>query len=129
METIFYILFFIAGISFGIWIKRKKKISFQEMNPKKLEEVREKSKEALSERTDERKEKILEFMKAQLEHQKELEDCKPGISKQGISRKDIENLLDVSTQTALKYLNLLEEENKIKQIGQSGKDVHYTLNS
>ncbi|MCK5021724.1 MAG: DeoR family transcriptional regulator [Candidatus Pacebacteria bacterium] len=40
---------------------------------------------------------------------------------------DVEKLLDVSGATARKYLNELEDEAKITQIGKSGKDVYYTL--
>jgi len=40
---------------------------------------------------------------------------------------DIEKLLDISDVTARKYLNELESEGKIKQIGEVGRNVHYVL--
>ncbi len=57
------------------------------------------------------KEKILEFLK----------------DNQRIENKDIQELLKVSDSTAVRYLDELEEENKIKQIGKTGNAVYYQL--
>lgn len=38
---------------------------------------------------------------------------------------DVENLLPVSDATATRYLDELEKEQKIKQVGRTGKHVYY----
>jgi len=38
---------------------------------------------------------------------------------------DVESLLSVSDATATRYLDELEKEDKIKQVGKTGKHVHY----
>lgn len=40
---------------------------------------------------------------------------------------DIEQLLDVADSTATKYLQELETKKKIRQIGGTGRNVHYEL--
>ena len=42
-----------------------------------------------------------------------------------VTNDEVEKLIHVSDKTAERYLNILEKENKIKQIGKTGKDVHY----
>lgn len=121
------ILFFIAGVAFGIWIKGKTGKSFILKHIGKFDEMRKEAKEALTERTKKRKEKILEMMKDENIHQKELETCDLVDHKKGVTRADVEKLLDVSEGTARKYLNELESEKKIKQVGDSGRDVYYIL--
>lgn len=60
---------------------------------------------------EENKEKILEFLK----------------DNEKIINNDIEKLLGVSDATATRYLNELEKEQKIKQIGTVGHAVYYRL--
>ncbi len=48
-------------------------------------------------------------------------------NKQKITNNDIEKLLNVSDATATRYLNELEKENKIEQIGKTGRSVYYQL--
>jgi predicted HTH transcriptional regulator len=43
-----------------------------------------------------------------------------------ISNDEVEKFLHVSDATAERYLNILEKENKIKQIGKTGKAVSYS---
>lgn len=43
-----------------------------------------------------------------------------------IANKDIQKLLRISDTTATRYLDILERENKIKQVGKTGKAVFYT---
>jgi len=43
-----------------------------------------------------------------------------------IVNDDVEKLLGVSDKTAQRYFNELQSEGKIKQIGETGKGVHYT---
>jgi predicted HTH transcriptional regulator len=121
------ILYFIAGVALGFWVKGRTSKSFLPRSKEEMEEIREEAMGALAERTEHRKEKILEFMKNEAIHQKELEACNPGKAGVGVVRADIEKLLEVSDTTARKYLNELEAENKIKQMGENGRDVYYTL--
>ncbi|MBU1117407.1 winged helix-turn-helix transcriptional regulator [Patescibacteria group bacterium] len=64
-----------------------------------------------TERKEENKEKILEFLK----HNSK------------IVNDDVEKLVKVSNATAERYLDELEEENKIKQVGKTGNAVYYEL--
>ena len=43
-----------------------------------------------------------------------------------ITNDEVEKLLHVSDATAERYLNILEKENKIKQVGKTGHAVSYT---
>ncbi len=92
-----------------------------------MTELRTKAKTALSERTEHRKDEILELIKRELEHQAKLAQCSVADLKTGITRVDVERLLGVSESTARKYLNQLENEGVLRQIGESGPDVTYTL--
>ena len=121
------ILFFIAGIAFGFYIKSKTTKTFTPKQPEEMSEMRQEAREALSERTESRKQKILNLMDSEAVHQEELKACNVADIKKGITCDNVEKLLDVSNATARKYLNELESENKIKQIGASGRDVYYTL--
>ena len=44
-----------------------------------------------------------------------------------ISNNDVQNALGVSDATAERYLNELEKEGKIRQVGKTGASVTYTL--
>ena len=123
------ILFFIAGIAFGFWIGRKSTKTFAPRKPEELKEMQREAREALAERTEKRKRKILNLMDIEAVHQEELEACNVADIKKGITSENVEKLLDVSISTARKYLNELEDENKIKQIGKTGPNVYYILNS
>ena len=62
-------------------------------------------------RKRENKEKILEFLE----------------SNEKIANNDVEKMLKVSDATATRYLNELEKEQKIRQIGKTGNAVYYVL--
>ncbi|MCK5059754.1 MAG: hypothetical protein KAR00_01235 [Candidatus Pacebacteria bacterium] len=47
-------------------------------------------------------------------------------TKPQITNKDIQKLLRISSATAVRYLDILEAENRIKQVGNTGKSVFYT---
>lgn len=64
----------------------------------------------LKEKKNQAKNKILEIFKA----------------KEKISNNDVVDLLEISSATAVRYLDELEEEGKIKQIGKTGSKVYYT---
>jgi predicted HTH transcriptional regulator len=125
------ILFFIVGIAFGFYIKGKTTKStgetFASKSEDEMEDIRTEAHEALTERTESRKQKILNLMKDEAVHQEELKSCNVADIKKGITSENVEKLLDVSNTTAGRYLNALEAENKIKQVGKSGKGV-YTIN-
>jgi Fic family protein len=121
------ILIFIAGIALGFYIKGKTTKTFTPKQPEEMREMRAEAHEALSERTENRKQKILELMKGEAVHDEELKACGVADIKKGITSSNVEKLLDVSDQTASKYLNELEKEQKIEQIGTSGKGVYYIL--
>jgi predicted HTH transcriptional regulator len=91
-----------------------------------LAEMRSESKEALEERTESRKEEILEMMSDFEVQEKIVEKCDIKNAKKGIEREDIEKRLGVSDNTALKYLNELEKEGKIEQKGK-GLGTYYSL--
>lgn len=57
----------------------------------------------------ENKEKILNLLNAQNK----------------VTNDDVEKLLDVSNTTAERYLDQLEKQGKIKQIGKTGRHVYY----
>jgi Fic family protein len=128
------LLFFGIGIVFGFYLKGKffsgggnvigsKVLKTDE----ELDEMRVGSQEALKERTEERKKEILEMMKREEEHQKALMGCDLEVEVKGIASSDVEELLGVEGKTARKYLNELEKENKIKQVGERGQGVYYIL--
>lgn len=143
------ILIFIAGAVFGAFLyaavgakgfhspdgtmeptERKKKtqvVTFADTPKDELKEIQKEAQEALSERTDQRKRKILEAMK---EAKKDfLAGCnlRDGKNEKGISCEEVGKLLDISSATARRYLNNLEDEKKIKQVGKAGKGVYYVL--
>ena len=81
-----------------------------------LDEMREESKEALRERTEERKKRILELMDRETIHEKELGVCSLVDRSPGITCEEVEKLLGVSGGTARKYLNELEDEWKVRPV-------------
>jgi predicted HTH transcriptional regulator len=72
-----------------------------------LEEYNKKTQE----KKEQAKQKILEFFK----------------NKNKISNKDVVSLLNISTATAVRYLDELEKEGKVKQVGETGKYVFYSI--
>jgi predicted HTH transcriptional regulator len=129
------ILIFIAGIALGFYIKGKTIKStggaFALKSSDEMDDMRAEAHEALAERTENRKQKILELMKGEAVHDEELKACgvarHPSTGSGQVTCNDVEKLLDVSDQTASKYLNELEGEQKIEQIGTSGRGVYYVL--
>ncbi len=121
------ILFLILGIAIGFYIKERTQKTLTIKSPDELNAMRHEAKKVLQERTDVRKKKILDFMTKEAEYQKELGLCSVIDVRYGIVSLDVEKLLDVSGDTARKYLNELEEEDLIEQVGSSGKGVYYKL--
>lgn len=65
--------------------------------------------------------KIQERKRKKLDKIMSLFEAKPQIT-----NKDIQKLLRISSATAVRYMNILERENRIKQVGNTGKSVFYT---
>ena len=49
------------------------------------------------------------------------------LNKPSVTNNDVEELLGVSDATATRYLNELEQEGRIQQIGKTGRGVEYIL--
>ncbi len=65
--------------------------------------------------------------KVQIGKRKKLEKIMTLFLKQSkITNDEVEKFLRVSDKTAERYLNILEKENKIKQVGKTGHAVSYT---
>lgn len=124
-----YIIYIILALVLGFTLGRASKKSIRPSSPEELAGMRSAAHDALSERTEERKDSIIDMMENATERHAELKACGIEAERRGIHREDVEELLGVSDQTALKYLNELEAEGKIRQIGDTGRDVYYMLNS
>ena len=96
------IIIFIVGVFVGgslIWVIKKRKTGFATFN---LERQKAKG---------QAKGEILKLLK----------------DKTSISNNDVEKLLSVSDATATNYLQELENEGRIDQIGKTGRSVSYSL--
>lgn len=102
----FYILFFIIGLGIGIFFSRRhfSKSSLE------LSEMAEEGRKAVKRRIIKRKEKIMTYAR----------------SKGRVVNDDVEDMFCISDNTARRYLNALEEEGKLEQVGASGRGVYYT---
>ena len=49
-------------------------------------------------------------------------------SPSSLTNNDVEKLLGVSDATATRYLDVLEQEGVVKQVGTEGKGVYYKIN-
>ena len=105
--------FILVGMFIGsaiVWFLTRKKVSelekrLQEENPLKAFSQKQ------QEEKERRKVKILELLQKQ----------------ETITNNDVEKMLSVSDATATNYLQELEDENKIDQIGERGRFVSYRL--
>jgi len=103
MNTLTIILVLIVGVILGsIFGNRKKNFKLLGCKWKIPKQTREK---------EQNKEKILEFLK----------------NNEKIVNDEVERLVKVSNATAERYLDELEKEGKIKQIGITGHAVYYQL--
>ena len=96
------IIIFIVGVLVGgslVWVIKKRKSGFAAFNLERQQAKKE------------GKKKILKLLK----------------DKTSISNNDVERLLSVSDATATNYLQELENEGKIVQIGKTGRSVSYSL--
>ena len=96
------IIIFAAGVFLGgslVWLIKKRKTGFAGFNLKRQQAKSQAKRE------------ILKLLK----------------DKENISNNDVERLLSVSDATATNYLQELENEGKIVQIGKTGRAVSYSL--
>jgi Fic family protein len=108
----------IAGIVLGTYLGRKYKTgkedkSFDASAAPGASSVQEKESlvEKQAREKEENKRKILEFFN--------------GAQNKRAANNDIENLLGVSDATATRYLDELEKEGRIRQVGKTGRYVYY----
>lgn len=79
-------------------------------------------------KSEQAKKKVVYQSRQQKEKQENKEKILELFNKETkITNNDIEKLLNVSDATATRYLNELEKENKIEQIGKTGRSVYYRL--
>ena len=113
----------VIGLS-GYWLGTLMAKRFKPKTGDEMAEMQEDSREALSERTEDRKEKILGMMEDKKNGKGGFSGCSVEEGKEGIVRTDVEKLLDVSRNTADKYLDELEKDGKVEQVG-SGTSFQY----
>ena len=104
MNYLILIIVLIAGIVLGIYLGRRRergdKGKSSDAEPLIERQAREK---------EEHKQKIMEFFE----------------SREQAANDDIEVLLGVSNATTERYLDELEEEGRLTQIGRTGRSVYY----
>jgi len=104
---IVYTIVFVSAFLIGRYsVKTPMPLSIYELN-----ELRRDNSKSIHSRIEKAKNRILDFVEEVGE----------------ITNDDVEDLILVSDATARRYLNELEREGKLKQIGQTGRGVHYTL--
>lgn len=108
MNYLYLIIIAIAGIVLGTYLGRRQKTG-KESSPFNNAQGKEGLIEKQATEKAAHKQRILEFF-----------DSHPTAA-----NNDIENLLGVSDATATRYLDELEKEGKIRQVGKTGKFVHY----
>ncbi|PCI28190.1 hypothetical protein COB55_04155 [Candidatus Wolfebacteria bacterium] len=101
------ILYFIAGLALGFWIKGRGVTTTTATTDSKAQE------------------KELNQFEAKVENKKKIFELAQSMER--ITNEDVEQLLGVSDATATRYLSELEEEEKIQQIGTVGTGVYYVL--
>jgi predicted HTH transcriptional regulator len=95
-----------VGVAVGIWLSRKR--SKQKSEVKGIVKVNQEKAEV----KDERKERILNFLQMRGK----------------TNNEEVQRMLNVSDASAENYLDELEKEGKIRQVGEKGRFVEYELN-
>jgi len=93
MNYLILIIVAIAGIALGIYFGRKSAKTFTPKQPEEMKKMRVEAHEALNERTEERKQKILNLMNSEEVHQEELEACNVVDVRKGITSENMKNYL------------------------------------
>jgi len=94
------LIIFIVGLVTGgvlVWAVKKKDMDLTGINKKRAEQK------------EQNKQKVIEFITGRDE----------------VVNDDIEKFLGVSNATAERYLNELEQEGRLKQVGKVGRSVKY----
>ena len=118
------ILYFLTGaivgsVSVWFYISQKIKDDQQEMQqPEQKEQEQEEDASGL-ESFNEKRQKKIEGRKDKI-----VEAIK---EKGSIQTGEVSNMLDISSRTALRYLSELEEEGRIKQTDETGRNAGYEL--
>ncbi len=115
--TTLNIILILVIIALGVWVwSLKKKVAQVEMEKETALALAETGVAGINEKRiqekNARKEKILEFLKTNGK----------------ATNNEIEKLLSVSDASVTSYLDELEKESKVRQIGQAGSGVYYELN-
>lgn len=120
------ILIFLLGIIIGagvVWMIMRKKNKELEIDLKRMEKEKQEEERVASGLADfnSKMQEIKENNKQKILKQ---------LAEQGkIQTNEVADILEVSRATAFRYLEELEKEGKIKQIGTFGKNVKYILNA
>lgn len=104
MKYLNLIIIGIAGVILGTYLGRRRGIAKKEEKKELLVEKQAREKE-------ENKRQIVEFF--------------DGVPGKRAANDDIEKLLGVSDATAERYLDELEKEGLVRQVGQTGRQVYY----
>ncbi len=108
-------------VAMGIWVWRL------------LKDKKENEKEILA--LEKEKDELAEFGNGLEEYNKKMQEKKERAKekimklfegKEKISRREVVKALNASKNTAIRYLDDLESEGKVKQIGKTGQAVFYT---
>ena len=83
----------------------------QPATKEELKEMRKEGQEAIKERTEDRQQAILQYAR----------------EKGKIANDEVESMFCVSNSTATRYLDDLEKEGKLEQVGETGRGVYYRL--
>ncbi|MFQ5661994.1 MAG: FaeA/PapI family transcriptional regulator [Candidatus Paceibacteria bacterium] len=112
MNTITIIIIAVVGIALGYWLARFRQ-GFSEASPPfwNRSGVVKEAELNQREKKKENKQKILDFLR----------------NRESVKNNDIEKLLGVSDATATNYMDELEREGKVEQVGSTGIGVYYKL--
>lgn len=124
-----YIIIALVGVGVGIYFSRSSASSdgLKVKSGEELDEMRGEAQEALHKRTEERKAKVLEYIAEEEKRALELAKCSAEPVPQGVTSASVAKELRVSTETALRYINELEAEGKLEQVGSNGPHVCYRV--
>jgi len=103
MQTIIYVVIFLIGAIVGRLFSRRPK--------RYMSKLSKEGHVALKERTGKRKSRIMEFAR----------------EKGKVVNDDVEDMFCISDDTARNYLDELEHDGKLKQVGETGRGVYYTV--
>ncbi|MCR4311054.1 MAG: DeoR family transcriptional regulator [Candidatus Taylorbacteria bacterium] len=119
-------LIFVAGIALGIWIGGKRGRTVPKNAGEDISGQAPKNGDnTISGRGGNLSESNVERRKGVEEQKAKIVDLLN--TKGEIQNNDVETLLGISDATATRYLNELEQEGKVEQIGGTGRGVSYRL--